>query len=225
MRLRFLIAVLPFVLFAACSTTEPATMPPPPAEPTPVPEPASEPDPAPEPDPMPDPVPEPEPMPEPEPESDLLYERTADDLRQMFTDGMFGLYRAEVDPASARQLDRAGVHAWLTDLALTSPRAVEFAQVTLGPVLDQGALVGFVLEGAAAAECASNRDVLYIPVPERFQGPQRAFTGYLVQDACDIPDGELAPFCTGGFGETEDGTACSCTCTTGDAPGIGCVTC
>ena len=143
----------------------------------------------------------------------------------MFTDGMFGLYRAEVAPASSRRLNRAGVQQWLTDLALTSPRAVEFAQITLGPVLDQGALVGFVLENAAAAECASRRDVLYIPIPERFQGPQRPFNGYIVQDVCDVPSGQVDLFCTGGFGETDDGTACSCTCTTGESPGVGCVSC
>jgi hypothetical protein len=206
---RLLVVVLPLVLLAACTTTEPVT------EPDTMPPPSTE------------PAPEPEPTPEPEPEQapDPLYERTEDDLRQMFTDGLFGLYRAEVDPADAQRLDRAGVEAWLTDLALVSPRSVAFARSTLGPVLDQPYLVGLVLEGAAAAECASIRDVLYIPIPERFQGAERPFTGYLVQDACDVTSGELARFCTGGFGETDDGTACSCTCTTGEAPGVGCVSC
>jgi hypothetical protein len=177
------------------------------------------------------PVPQPEvepgmdPTPEPEPDTDPLYERTEDDLRVMFTDGMFGLYRAEVNAADARRLDRAGVEAWLTDLALVSPHSVSFARRTLGPVLDQPYLVGLVLEDAAESECASIRDVLYIPVPERFQGASRSFTGYLVQDACGTSPSELATFCTGGFGETEDGTACSCTCTTGEAPGVGCVSC
>jgi hypothetical protein len=218
-----LLVVLPLVFLAACTATEPATMPPP-AEPAPMPETAPEPEPRPAPTPEPEPMPD-EPAPEPEPAPDPLYERTEDDLRQMFTDGLFGLYRAEMDPAEAQRLDRAGVQTWMTDLEMTSPRAVAFARRTLGPVLDQPYLVGFVLEGAAAAECASVRDVLYIPVPERFQGADRPFTGYLVQDACDVTSGELARFCTGGFGETDDGTACSCTCTTGEAPGLGCVSC
>lgn len=163
--------------------------------------------------------------PEAEPEADPLYELTEDELRVAFTDGLFGLYRAEVDPAEAQRLDAAGVAAWLTNLALVSPRSVAFARETLGPVLDQPYLVGFVLENAAAADCASNRDVLYIPVPERFQDTERPFDGYIVQDVCDITDGNLARFCTGGFGETEGGAACSCVCTTGEAPGLDCVTC
>jgi hypothetical protein len=165
------------------------------------------------------------PEPEPEPEADPLYELTEDELRVAFTDGLFGLYRAEVDPATAQRLDAAGVGAWMTDLALVSPRSVEFARATLGPVLDQPYLVGFVLENAAAADCASVRDVLFIPIPERFQSAERPFDGYIVQDACDVTSGELARFCTGGFGETDDGTACSCVCTTGEAPGLDCVAC
>ena len=200
-----LAAVLSALLLAACSTTDPATAPPP--DDTPETEPVFE------------------PAPEGEPEPDPLYELTEDELRVAFTDGLFGLYRAEVDPSTARRLDRAEVDAWLTDLALASPRAVEFAHETLGPVLDQRYLVGFVLPGAAAAECASVRDVLYIPVPERFQGPERPFDGFIVQDACGIAEGELARFCTGGYGETDDGTSCSCVCTTGEAPGLECVSC
>lgn len=201
-----LVVVLPLLLLTACSTTEPATAPPPPdtdqgAEPVF------------------------EPAPESEPEPDPLYELTEDELRVAFTDGLFGLYRAEVDPSTARRLDRAAIEAWLTDLALSSPRAVAFARETLGPVLDQRYLVGFVLPGAAASECASVRDVLFIPIPERFQGPDRPFDGYIVQDVCDITDGELARFCTGGYGETDDGTSCSCVCTTGEAPGLDCVSC
>lgn len=158
-------------------------------------------------------------------EMDPLYELTEDELRVAFTDGLFGLYRAEVDPAEAQRLDAAEVGAWLTDLALVSPRSVEFARATLGPVLDQPYLVGLVLEDAAAADCASVRDVLFIPIPERFQNAERPFDGYIVQDACDVTSGELARFCSGGFGETDDGTACSCVCTTGEAPGLDCVTC
>ena len=216
---RLLVVVLPLVFLAACTTTEPVS------EPGTMPPPSTEPAPEPEPTPEPQPTPEPAQEPAQEPEPDPLYERTEEDLRQMFTDGLFGLYRADVDPADAQRLNRAGVEAWLTDLALVSPRSVAFARSTLGPVLDQPYLVGLVLEGAAAAECASVRDVLYIPVPERFQGAERPFTGYLVQDACDVTSGELARFCTGGFGTTDDGTACSCTCTTGEAPGVGCVSC
>lgn len=225
---RLLLVVLPLLLLTACSTSEPTTTPPPPpptAEPPPPPPSEPAPPPAPEPAPEPEPVPEPEPAPEPEPEPDPLYRLTEDNLRQAFTDGLFGLYRAEVDPNEARRLDRAGIEAWLTDLALASPRAVEFARRTLGPVLNEAYVAGFVLKNAAAAECASVRDVLYIPVPERFQSAERPFTGYIVQDACDVASGELARFCTGGFGTTDDGTACSCTCTTGEAPGIGCVSC
>lgn len=156
---------------------------------------------------------------------DLLYAQTEDALRLAFTDGLFGLYRAEMNPADAQRLDRAGVQRWLTDLALVSPRAVEFARATLGPVLEQRFVVGFVLKNAAQVECASIRDVLYIPVPERFQGPDRAFTGYIIQDACDITSGDLAPFCAGGFGTSDSGTACGCTCTTGEAPAQPCVSC
>jgi len=198
-------ALVALVLFlAGCTATEPV-VPPPSTDEAP-----SETDAAP---------------PDAEPDADPLYELTEDELRVAFTDGLFGLYRAEVDPAAAQQLDAAEVRTWLTDLSLVSPRSVEFARETLGPVLDQPYLVGFVLEGAAAAECASMRDVLFIPIPERFQDAERPFDGYIVQDACDITDGDLARFCTGGFGETDDGTACSCVCTTGEAPGLDCVTC
>ena len=204
MLIRSVLVAFALVVFAGCTTTEPVV--PPPAEDAP---------------------PETEVFPpETEPEEpDPLYELTEDELRVAFTDGLFGLYRAEVDPAAAQQLDASGVRTWLTDLALVSPRSVEFARETLGPVLDQPYLVGFVLENAAAADCASMRDVLFIPVPERFQDAERPFDGYIVQDACDITDGELARFCTGGFGETDDGADCSCVCTTGEAPGLDCVTC
>ena len=214
------------LVLSACAPTAP-----PPAPPTPAPAPdsAAVPEPAPEPIPVPEPPPpepEPEAEPEPEPEEpDPLYEQTEDDLLVAFADGLFGLYRAEVNPADAERLGRAEIAAWLTDLALVSPRAVEFARRQLGPVLDQRYVVGFLLRNAAQAECASVRGVLYVPVPERFQGPDRPFTGYLIQDACDLGSDDLAPFCSGGFGTTDDGAACSCTCTAGEAPGLGCVTC
>lgn len=201
MPIRYALAAFLFAL-AGCTTTEPIA-PPPSADAVP---PETETPPA-------------------ETPPDPLYELTEDELRVVFTDGLFGLYRAEVDPADAQRLDASEVSAWLTDLALVSPRSVEFARATLGPVLDQPYLVGFVLEDAAAADCASMRDVLFIPVPERFQDAERPFDGYVVQDACDVTDGDLARFCTGGFGETDDGTACSCVCTTGEAPGLDCVTC
>ena len=219
--------VLALVLLSACAPTLP------PAEPEPLPTPTASPDTtttAPEPITAPEPGPEPESSPEaeepePEEEPDPLYAQTEDALRVAFTDGLFGLYRAEANPADAERLDRAEITSWLTDLALVSPHAAEFARAQLGPVLDQRYVVGFLLPNAAQAECASIRDVLYVPVPERFQGPDRPFTGYLIQDACDVPPGDLAPFCSGGFGTTEDGTACSCTCTTGEAPGVSCVSC
>lgn len=156
---------------------------------------------------------------------DPLYVESEDALRLAFTDGMFGLYRAEMDPADAQRLDRAQIETWLTDLALVSPRAVEFARATLGPVLERRFVVGLLLENASQIECASMRDVLYIPVPERFQGPDRPFTGYVIQDACDVASGELAPFCAGGFGTTDGGASCNCTCTAGEAPAQPCVTC
>lgn len=229
MPLRFVPVLVVALLLSACAPTLP------PAEPSPQPDPAAVPDTAavaPEPEPAPPPEPEPESLPEadePEPEpgeeSDPLYEQTEEALRVAFTDGLFGLYRAEVDPTNAERLDREGIAAWLTDLALVSPHAVEFARAQLGPVLDQRFVVGFLLPNAAQAECASVREVLYVPVPERFQGPDRPFTGYLIQDACDLDPSDLARFCTGGFGTTEDGTACSCTCTTAEAPGVSCVSC
>ena len=209
-RLRLLSVVVLATFLAACSTTEPTAASDPPEPP---PEPAAPADPP------------PAPEPEPEQPADPLYELTEDQLRLAFTDGLFGLYRAEVDPASARRLDGAEVDAWLTDLALVSPQSAAFARETLGPVLTQEYVVGFVLEGAAVAECASMRDVLYIPVPERFQGPERPFHGFIAQDACDVAEGELARFCTGGFGTTDDGASCSCTCSIGEAPGLDCVSC
>lgn len=160
-----------------------------------------------------------------EAEPDPLYEETEDEIRQAFTDGLFGLYRAEVDASEAQRLDRDGIERWMTDLALSSPEAVAFARHRLGALLDEPYLVGLVLEGAAVAECASQRDVLYVSVPERYRSADCPFSGYVVQDACDVPSGDLGLFCTGGFGVTEDGAACSCTCTTGEAPGVGCVTC
>jgi len=204
MLIRSALVAFALAVFAGCTATEPV-VPPPSPETTP---PETDTPPA-----------------EAAPEADPLYELTEDELRVAFTDGLFGLYRAEVDPAAAEQLDASEVETWLTDLALVSPRSVEFARETLGPVLEQPYLVGFVLENAAAADCASIRDVLYIPVPERFQDAERPFDGYIVQDACDITDGELARFCTGGFGTTDDGADCSCVCTTGEAPGLDCVTC
>ncbi len=161
----------------------------------------------------------------PEPEPDPLYVDTEDGLRQAMADGLFGLYRAEVAVGDARRLNRGEVEAWLTGFALVSPQAVALARRALGPVLDEPFLAGFVLPGAAAAECASGQDVLYVAVPERYRGPDRPFSGYLVQDTCDLPPGDLGLFCTGGFGATADGTACSCTCTAGAAPGVGCVAC
>ncbi len=196
---------LSLLFLAACTATEPVTAPPPPPPTAQGPTVVTQ--------------------PEPEPEPDPLYEETEDDLRQAFTDGLFGLYRAEVNTTDARRLNRSGVEAWLSDLARSSPEAVAFARTTLGPALDEPYLVGFVLPGAAVAECASQRDVLYISVPARHQGPDRPFAGYIVQDVCDVPSGELGLFCTGGFGTTDDGSACSCTCTTGEAPGVGCVSC
>lgn len=156
---------------------------------------------------------------------DPLYVENEDALRLAFTDGLFGLYRAEMDPADAQRLDRDEIEVWLTDLALISPRAVEFARDILGPVLEQRFVVGLLLRDASQVGCASLRDVLYIPVPERFQGPERAFTGYIVQDACDLSSGDLAPFCAGGFGISDGGTACSCTCTAGESPAQPCVSC
>lgn len=224
-----LLLALSLLLVAACTTTEPLPEPSPqPEQPTPPVTPDSVVTPEPAPLPEPEDVPEEDPaVPEPEPEEepDLLYEQTEEALRLAFTDGLFGLYRAEADPASAQRLDRAEIVAWMTDLALVSPQAVEFARTTLGPVLDQRYVVGFLLPNAAQAECASVRDVLYVPVPERFQGPDRPFTGYLIQDACDLDPSDLAPFCSGGFGTTDEGASCSCTCTAGEAPGVSCVTC
>ena len=238
MRLRVLLLAAPLLL-AACATTAPPASDPVPevaaSDSTRSPSPVS-PDPTTVNEPMPseteetgrlgDPTPVEEPVvadsvavPDP------LYEETEDALRLAFTDGMFGLYRAETNPSDLQRLDRAEIQAWLTDLALVSPRAVEFARAQLGPVLEQRFVVAFLLENAAQVECASIRDVLYVPVPERFQGPDRAFTGYIIQDACDISTGDLAPFCAGGFGTTEAGTSCSCTCTTGEAPAQPCVSC
>ena len=228
MPFRYPFALALALALVACAPTAPPT-------PTPVPasvpdsvavaEPTPEPVPVPEPE-TPPPATESEPEEEPEPEEpDLLYEQTEDALLVAFTDGLFGLYRAEMNPADAERLDRAEIASWLTDLALVSPHAVEFARRQLGPVLDQRYVVGFLLRNAAQAECASVRDVLYVPVPERFQGADRPFTGYLIQDACDVASDDLAPFCSGGFGTTDAGTPCSCTCTTGEAPGLGCVTC
>lgn len=227
MRLRhapgLVLTLASLLLLAACTTTAPPPEPPPtPPPPSSVPDTTTIPEPAPTPEPVPEPEPEPEPA---EPEPDPLYEQNEDDLRLAFTDGLFGLYRAEANPAAAERLDRAEIAAWLTDLALVSPHAVEFARRQLGPVLDQRYVVGFLLRNAAQAECASVRDVLYVPVPERFQGPDRPFTGYLIQDACDLGSDDLARFCSGGFGTTDEGAACSCTCTTGEAPGMSCVAC
>lgn len=205
---RLVLLVLPALLVAACTTTEPTVEPPPPPSAA-----------------VPPVVTRPDPPPEPEPEPDPLYEETEDDLRQTFADGLFGLYRADVNATDARRLGRKGIETWLTDLALASPEAVAMARRALGPVLDEPYLVGFVLPGAATAECASVRDVLFVSVPERHRGAERPFSGYLVQDACDLPPGDLGLFCTGGFGTTDDGTPCSCTCTAGEAPGVGCVSC
>lgn len=220
-----LLLVLSLGLLAACTTTEPLPEPTPQPEAPAPPTPDSVATPEPEPEPPPEPEAPEEPEPEPEAEPDLLYEQTEDALRLAFTDGLFGLYRAEADPAHAQRLDRVGIAAWMTDLALVSPRAVELARAALGPVLDQRFVVGFLLPNAAQAECASIRDVLYVAVPERFQGPDRPFTGYLVQDACDVASGEQALFCSGGFGTTDTGASCSCTCTAGEAPGLSCVSC
>lgn len=232
-----LLPVLGVFFLAACTTTAPPSSP----EPRPVPPTVSPSAPSAQPDSVRVPSPEPSPsQTEPAPTEttptaeeaasdsaavDPLYAETEDALRLAFTDGLFGLYRTEVDPADARRLDHTEIELWLTDLELVSPRAVAFAREMLGPVLDEPYVVGLLLEDAAQAECASVRDVLYIPLPERFQGPDRAFNGYIVQDACSLSSGDLAPFCFGGYGTSPSGAACSCTCTTGEAPAQPCVSC
>ncbi|MDX1531595.1 MAG: hypothetical protein R3362_08720 [Rhodothermales bacterium] len=128
-------------------------------------------------------------------------------------------------PADAQRLGRAGIEDWLTTLALSNEAAAAFARDALGPVLAQDYVVGFVLEDANPAACATVRDVLYVPVPPRFQGPERRFDGLVVRDACDLSPEGLCRFCTGGYGETDDGAACSCVCTIGECPGVECVAC
>ena len=205
---RLLPLLVPLLLLAACSSPREVAEPAPPPEVAPPPRP---------------PAPPPPPPPAPEPEPDPLYEPTEDELRTMFTDGLFGLHQREVDPADARRLDRAEIAAWMERLEAVNPAAAAFARDQLGAVLEEPFVVGFVLAEAAMPECTRIRDVLFVPVPARHQGPERPFDGFVVQDACDVTDPGRT--CTGGYGTAESGAACGCTCTIGEAPGVPCVSC
>ena len=69
------------------------------------------------------------------------------------------------------------------------------------------------------------RAVLYVAVPERFQGPDRPFDGFLIRDDCEAGDAPVCLQCLGARGQAADGTYCSCVCTTGDCPAVRCVEC
>lgn len=158
-------------------------------------------------------------------EVEQLYVRTDAELRQSFADALFSLYRMEADPAETRRLSRGEVLAWLEDLEGISPRSVALARQEVGDVLERGAAVGLLYPDAHPSDCATERDLLFIAVPESMQGETRPYDGLIVRDACDVPEGSLCTTCIGGAGTRPDGTRCSCVCTTGECPGASCVSC
>ena len=223
--------ILLVALSIGCGTTRPAPEPPPDVAPPP-PEPAPPPDvtPAPEPTPPEEPPaePPPEPMPPEEEPPDFLYDQTADELRQAFTDALYTIYQGRHRPADARQLDAAQIRAFLADLDTYDPAASTTARERLGRLLREPNLVGFVLQGANPAACAQLEDVLYVPVPPRYQSAGRqgpfAFDGLIIRDLCN--QGEALNLqCVGGRGERPDGTRCSCVCELAPGPATACTDC
>lgn len=156
---------------------------------------------------------------------EMLYRRTDAELRRSFADALFGLYRMEIDAGAATRLDQAEVLDWLDELESASPRSVALARQEVGDVLEQPAVAALLLTDAHPRECAQERDLLYIAVPEQMQGETRPYDGFIVRDACGLPPGSLCTECVGGAGAREDGTLCSCVCTAGECPGSECVTC
>lgn len=164
-----------------------------------------------------------EPQSAPEPDSDPLYIRSAADMRVAFADGLYGLYNESADPAQARRLNGTETQAWIEALAQHDPRTVAWAKQKLANILAQPYAVSFVMPGVVKESCASFKDALYVPIPERFQRGALNTDGVILKATCET--GSLCLQCVGGRGEAPDGTKCSCTCTLGTCPGTECVTC
>ncbi|HMB91532.1 MAG TPA: hypothetical protein VKP65_11840 [Rhodothermales bacterium] len=164
-----------------------------------------------------------QPAPEPEPAPDPLYEIPAVDMRVAFADGLYGLYNQSVAPEAARRLEGSEIRAWLETLEEHDPRSVAWARRQLAEVLQQPYVVAFVMPGAVQESCASFKEALYVPIPERFQEGALNTDGIILKETCET--GNLCLQCVGGRGEAPDGTKCSCVCTLGACPATDCVTC
>lgn len=156
------------------------------------------------------------------PEADFLYEEREGDLRDRFVDGLYALHGSAARPASMRTVRGDEIADWLDDLAQHNPAAAQVAFDTLGEVLDQRFVTGFIAEDPAPAECAQTTEVLYIAVPSRFQIAGRALDGLLVRDACEIGFNELCLTCQSG---APVGGECSCTCAIAACPAVECDAC
>lgn len=167
--------------------------------------------------------PEPAPAPASEPAPDPLYETPATDMRVAFADGLYGLYNESVDPGNARRLNGSEIRAWLATLEQHDARSVAWARRQLAEVLAQPYVVAFVMPGAVRESCASFKEALYVPIPERFQNGALNTDGIILKATCET--GTLCLQCVGGRGEAPDGTKCSCVCTLGACPATDCVTC
>ena len=171
----------------------------------------------------PDAPPAPESEPDPAPEPDPLYETPAADMRVAFADGLYGLYNEHVDPETARRLEGGEIGTWLETLAQHDPRSVAWARRQLAEVLQQPYAVAFIMPGAVKESCASFKEALYVPIPERYQEGALNTDGIILKETCET--GTLCLQCVGGRGEAPDGTKCSCVCTLGACPAVDCVTC
>ena len=114
-----------------------------------------------------------------------LYTRTDADLRLAFADALSGLLNAAVTPAALRRASPADARSWLDVLEGTHPSAAAFVRGRLGPALAEPALVAYVASGTSSASCSRMAETLFIAVPERHQGPERPYVGFVAHDACE----------------------------------------
>src|SRR5690606_9148408 len=123
-----------------------------------------------------------------------LYERTDEDLRLAYADGLASLLNAPATPEQARRLSPDEARSWLAFLQEVNAEAASFARNALGPTLREDALVAYALPGSNPASCARLRETLFVAVPERHQSDARPFVGLIVRDACG--DGAPCLRCT-----------------------------
>lgn len=124
------------------------------------------------------------PTPPPPPRPVYLYTRTDEDLRVAFADGLALLLNRATTPAQPRRASPDEARAWLGFLRQADPTASAAVLEHLGPVLNEQALVAYVLPGSNPASCARLRETLFIGIPERHQTASRPYAGFIAQDGC-----------------------------------------